>query len=203
MNFNAHGFAVSAYMTLMFTSAFLTLKVPGPLSFATAGAGFEAAFGRISAKLEITGMNLPAAPAVAFQAMAAGELKKVADEVENSDSVARLPAPLCKQFALNDGSEPITARTKSTGTSQPRDLRGIHVVTIEGKRRIVFSVYKGDEGRWYLTDEDGVIEKAAVKTKTTALAEIPVADAKIPFSNEKTYWMEQLGSPVLVGKAGS
>lgn len=203
MNFNAHSFAVSAYMTLMFTSAFLTLKVPGPLSFAAAGAGFEAAFSRISTNLEITGMSLPEASPNEFQAMAAGELKKAADEVEKGDVVARLPAPLCKHFGLNDGAEPITAKTKSTGTTQPRDLRGIHVVTIENKRYIVLSVYKGDEGRWYLTDEDGIIAKAAVKTKTTPLAEIPLADAKIPFSSEKAYWVEQLGAPIMVGKAGS
>jgi hypothetical protein len=201
MNFNAHGFAVSAYMTLMFTSAFLTLKVPGPLSFAAAGAGFEAAFGRISAKLELTGMTLPEASEVVIEPTAAGELKKIADKVEQGEEVTKIPGKLCTLFGLSEGA-PIPSKSVTVMISEKVDARGIQVASNNGSRIIVFSVYAGNQGTWYLTDEDGMIKKAATALKGQPFQEVAVTEAERPFGQEKSFWVSRLGE-VVVGKAGS
>lgn len=206
MNLNAHTLSLSAYMTLMFTSAFMTLNLPGPLSFAAAGAGLDAAAQRLGVRFENLGMTLPAPMPAAFNTTAAGELKKAADVIESGELTSKLVAPLCRHFGFNDGSEPILAKSSSTGTVKPLDLRSIQVLRVDGKRHIVIAVYFDKSATWYLTDEDGTIRKAATKAVGGPVQDVPLAGIEAAFKAEKTFWLSRLGGEapeVLVGRAGS
>jgi hypothetical protein len=128
---------------------------------------------------------------------AAAELTAMADRVEQLPIVARVPAPLAKGLSLNEGTV-IQANAYSFGTSTPRDIQGIQVFRVNGKRHVMFARYKDDWGAWYLSDDSGRLVQALQKNKTGPLEEVAPAVRDAAFGAEKAFWLERYKAGAIV-----
>jgi hypothetical protein len=127
----------------------------------------------------------------------AAELTAIADRVEQLPIVARVPAPLAKGLRLNEGAV-IQANAYSFGTSTPRDIQGIQVFRLNGKRHVMFARYKDDWGAWYLSDDSGRLVQALQKRKTGPLEEVGSAVRDAAFATEKAFWLERYKAGAIV-----